>query len=112
MTGHAADDSPIEAKLAAPPLGGLQNQTPESEELGSPVKPRNGKLQSRVAVLSILFLVTGAIGVPLLWMNPNFSRTERVLWTVVVSLYTLSLLAVFGGVVWWLYQRLIDLGVV
>lgn len=112
MTGYADDESPIEAKLAAPPPGGMAAEMDDTGELGSPVgRKQAGKLQSRMAVLSILFLVTGAIGIPLLWVSPRFSRGEQVFWTIVVSLYTLSLLAVFGGVLWWFYRRLIDLGV-
>ncbi|QDT13690.1 hypothetical protein [Planctomycetes bacterium K23_9] len=116
--GYPADESPIEAKLAAPPPGGMDvsddgmDGGDGSPSLDNTGKHKSSKLQSRVAVLSILFLVTGAIGVPLLWVNPNFSRGEQVFWTIVVCLYTLTLLAVFGGIMWWLYRRLIDLGAI
>ncbi|MGB7344682.1 MAG: hypothetical protein WBD20_10735 [Pirellulaceae bacterium] len=117
MTGHPTDESPIEAKLAAPPPGGIdavdddfKSSDDDGDELGTPVKQKSSRLQSRFAVLSILFLITGAIGIPLLWVSPQFSRGEQVFWTIVVSLYTLSLLAIAGSVVWWLYSRMQDLG--
>ncbi len=110
MNGVPDDQSPIQAKLAAPPPADLSDN--DSDDSSLELKnATHGKLNSRFAVLCILFLVTGAIGIPLLWVNPNFSRTEQVFWTLIVSLYTLSLLAVFGGVIWWVYRQLIDLGV-
>lgn len=100
MTEFPSDETPIEAKLAAPPPGldhDSESDTPEP-------KPR--MFQSRVAVLSILFLVTGAIGIPLLWASPHFSDNERFFWTFMVLLYTLGLLVMAGGIVWWAYARL------
>ena len=118
MNDYPKDESPIEAKLAAPPPGGIPSDDGDvSGDLGSPIDAKSagsksGKFQSRVAVLTILFLVTGAIGAPLLWVNPNFSRGERVFWTIAVSLYTLTLLAIFGGFLWWVYLQLTGLRVV
>jgi hypothetical protein len=42
-------------------------------------------IQNRAAVLAILFLATGALGIPLLWINRKFSSIERVFWAVVVT---------------------------
>lgn len=61
-------------------------------------QPTPGPLfQSRPMVLATLFLVTGVLGVPLLWRSPCFGTIEKWVWTVVVAIYTAVLLA---GVVW------------
>ncbi|EMB18849.1 hypothetical protein [Rhodopirellula europaea] len=52
-----------------------------------------------VATLTVLFFVTGAFGIPLLWRNPNFSAWQRVLWSSVVLVYTIALFAVVGMLV-------------
>lgn len=64
----------------------------------------DGLLHSRGATLSFLFLVAGVIGLPLLWVNPKFSRGERVVWSVIVLLYSLTILILAGGMLWWIYQ--------
>lgn len=64
-------------------------------------------LQSRISVLAVLFLVTGALGIPLLWINRNFSPTERIAWTIIVMIYTISLVAFTGWIVWWAYSRIV-----
>lgn len=61
-------------------------------------------LHSRGAVLSFLFLVAGVVGLPLLWVNPNFSRGERILWSVIILLYSMTILILAGGMMWWIYQ--------
>ena len=59
---------------------------------------------SRPAVLAILFCVTGALGLPLLWKSPSFSKEEKTLWTVIVTIYTFALLCGTGTIVLWAYQ--------
>lgn len=56
---------------------------------------------SRIAILAVLFLMTGFLGIPLLWMNPNFSRMERWTWAIVVTIYTCILIALTCGVIYW-----------
>jgi len=63
-------------------------------------------LQSRMAVIGILFLVTGALGIPLLWMNKRFSKSERIVWSIVVSIYTAGLLYFTYLVCMWSYHRI------
>ncbi len=94
--------SPIDAQLSAPPVH-------VTETTAQPSSPSAGKmelLQSRGAVLAVLFLVTGVLGVPLLWINRRFSTTERIVWTIIVTLYTAALLAFVGWVLWWAYSRI------
>lgn len=53
-----------------------------------------GISSSRPLVFGILFGVTGAIGLPLLWFSPAFTRNEKWLWSIVNTLYTLGLVAI------------------
>ncbi|MGV3485241.1 MAG: hypothetical protein ACO1RT_12550 [Planctomycetaceae bacterium] len=64
-------------------------------------------LQSRVAVLGTLFLVTGALGLPLLWYSSVFSRLEKGLWSLVAMCYTVALLGVTWAIIAWCYQSVI-----
>lgn len=97
------DEAPIMGKLvteqdlAEPQKNGTDGAKPE--------KKKRKMFQSRRAVLSILFLVTGAIGIPLLWTCPHFSRGERLFWAVIVSLYTAALLYGTGAIIWWVYRQ-------
>jgi hypothetical protein len=59
-------------------------------------------LQSKAAILAILFLGTGALGIPLLWTNQRFNNKERFLWASIAILYSLSLLLFLGWFVLWL----------
>ncbi|QDV61263.1 hypothetical protein [Crateriforma conspicua] len=60
-----------------------------------------GVTQSKAAVLAVLFLVAGVFGVPLLWINKRFNTAERILWTVVVTIYTFLLVWIAYSVVMW-----------
>lgn len=102
MNKLSDDETPIEAKLVAP-APGLEGDLDTTSD-APPAKP--GMFQGRAAVLGILFLVTGAIGLPLLWVSPSFSRGERIFWTIAVLAYTGVLLAMAGGAIWWGYSRL------
>lgn len=62
-------------------------------------------IQNKLAVLACLFLVTGFLGLPLLWMNRRFSTAERFVWSLVVTIYTLALIGLVGLVVLWLYRQ-------
>jgi hypothetical protein len=99
MTQQPREDSPIDAQLAAPPAA-----HPVAEQTGY-APPRKDFLQNRGAVLAILFLVTGVLGLPLLWINRKFSNVERVLWSIIVTLYTVALVALVAAIVVWAYRR-------
>jgi len=65
-------------------------------------------LQQRWVVLSMLFLVIGPFATPMLWRNPHFSRTEKIVLTVGSLVVTIGLLV---GTIWlslFLYQMVID----
>jgi len=44
------------------------------------------------AVLVLLFLVLGPLGLPLLWRSPRFSRGWKIVLTVVMIVYTALLI--------------------
>lgn len=104
MSDQEPIESPIDAQLAAPPAYGYDEdtQTPKYE-----AAPRRDLIQSRSAVLALLFLVTGALGIPLLWMNRQFSNLERVVWSIIVTLYTIALIAIAVWIVMWAYGRVV-----
>lgn len=60
-----------------------------------------GMMRNRPLILAVLFGVSGALGLPLLWYSPSFSTKEKWLWSIAIIVYTLLLvgLAVFGLVV-------------
>ncbi len=45
-----------------------------------------------VIVVLLLFFVLGPFGLPLLYRSPRFSKTLRIILTVIVSVYTLGLI--------------------
>lgn len=62
-------------------------------------------LQNRLTVLAILFFVTGALGLPLLWVNRRFSIREQIIWSLVVTLYTALLIWGVAKICWWSYHQ-------
>lgn len=102
MTSHPQDDSgiaPIQAAMAAPVHSAGDSQ---STQRG---KRAPAMLQSKLAVLAVLFCVTGFLGLPLLWVNKRFSNVERIFWTAIVSIYTCTLLAGTAAVIMWAYRQ-------
>ncbi len=124
--GHAHDrnapdrNSPIEAQLASPPADDevIEDEVVEDEVIeatlvddswpgsGSTATDGSAFVQSRGAVFATLFLVTGVLGIPLLWMNQKFSNTERIVWSVIVTVYTAILIAIAYAIVMWSYRQI------
>lgn len=99
----AARSNPMD-ELGAESTGGIPagiGHTPKG--LGGAEK----LIQSKLAVLACLFLVTGFLGLPLLWMNRRFNTAERFLWAVVVIVYTLVLIGLVGAIVVWCYNQIV-----
>lgn len=69
-------------------------------------KPASSIMQSRFAVLAMIFGVTGCLGIPLLWLNHNFSNAERLFWSAVSLFYTFMLLWGTYLICAWAYQRI------
>jgi hypothetical protein len=68
-------------------------------------------LASRRMLLVLLFCVTGFLGLPLLWMSRAFTPGEKILWSVLNTLYTLALIAIVVGVCYWCYLQMLDAGI-
>jgi hypothetical protein len=60
-------------------------------------------------MFGMLFGVTGCLGIPFLWMSPKFSRREKIVWSILVTIYTLVLIGVAVGVCWWSYRQISQL---
>ena len=110
MSQHDDFASPIEAQVAAPPSAAadLDNSalSNASDSVGNPPAGYAGAeklIQSKLAVLACLFLVTGF----LVWMNRGFSTAERLLWAIVVTIYTLALIGLVVAIVLWCYKMIV-----
>jgi cation transporter-like permease len=104
MSEQDHGESPIDSQLAAPPTS--YESTPHVD-LGEPsAGSATEMVQSRAAVLAILFLVTGALGIPLLWMNQSFSNLERILWSIIITIYTVALIVIAWMIVMWSYRQI------
>ena len=105
--------SPIDAQLAQPPMSANDTNAPlvaaEPDPVGYAQTGGGGTdklIQNKLAVLACLFFVTGFLGLPLLWMNRRFSTAERFLWSIVVTLYTLVLIAIVVAIFVWVYRQI------
>jgi hypothetical protein len=56
--------------------------------------------------------MTGFLGLPLLWISQAFTVGEKVLWSVLNTIYTLILIGIAIGVCYWCYLRFQDAGLV
>ncbi len=93
-----------------PPVVSKANLNLPENIRGSAVRPKwGGLLDSRPAILALLFFVTGFFGIPLLWMSDSFSRTEKIAWSIVVSVYTLLLIGATVAICWWAYVEVSQL---
>ena len=102
LTPNDASSPPVQSELAA------SENSPSSAVTSASDRGSFAKLiQNRTAVLAVLFLVTGALGIPLLWISKRFSTTERILWSLTVLLYTIVLIGATTWILWWAYQRLL-----
>ena len=100
------NDSPMQSSVNEPMHTKSLGENSNEKSSARSDDPIHGLLQSRGAVLSFVFLVAGVVGLPLLWMNPNFSRAERIIWTIIVTLYSLVILILAGGILWWFFRLL------
>jgi hypothetical protein len=74
----------------------------------TPAPGHRGPLREAIdnpwAVLALLFLVTGFLGIPVLWMSRGFTTTMKVVLSIVVTAYTLLLIGCTIGVLWWAWS--------
>ncbi|MFM8213355.1 MAG: hypothetical protein ACKN82_01730 [Pirellula sp.] len=65
-------------------------------------------ISSRKVLLLVLFCVTGALGLPLLWFSPAFSTRAKVVWSICNILCTLASIALCIGICIWSYQQIVN----
>ena len=63
-------------------------------------------IDSRLAMFGLLFGVTGFLGIPLLLICNGSARTEKIVWSIVVTIYTLILIGVAVAICWWSYAQI------
>lgn len=78
---------------------------PPPEPSSPDAQPLDQLLHNPWVMLGLLFLVTGALGIPLLWISRAFSTWTKVLLTVVVTVYTALLIWGVWLVMVWAYYR-------
>ncbi|MEZ6135980.1 MAG: hypothetical protein R3C53_13850 [Pirellulaceae bacterium] len=94
--------SPAEPPVAHSPVRAHPGQqTP-------PKKSVLDLLDNRWVMFVMLFGVTAALGLPLLWRSRGFSRTEKIFWSVVVSLYTVLIFWIFFKIMYWSYSNIVN----
>src|SRR5690349_18255592 len=72
----------------------------------SPPGKEDSPLRNRALVLALLFGVTGALGLPLLWYSSVFNHREKWFWSVVNVFYTALLIVIAVGAVWFALHSL------
>lgn len=74
--------------------------------------PRDRSLRAAIdqplPVLLLLFFVTGFLGLPVLWISRGFSPTMKVVWSIVVTIYTLILIGCTAAVLWWAWSQALE----
>lgn len=76
------------------------------EKVSVAAQLNNSLLSNRRALLVLLWGVTGFLGLPLLWLSPKFSATEKFIYSVLITMYSLFLILLATGIVWWAYLRI------
>lgn len=71
----------------------------------SPGRGLRAAIDTPWAVLVLLFFVTGFLGLPVLWASRGFTTRMKVVWSVVVTIYTCMLIGCTGMVLWWAWTR-------
>ena len=83
------------------------DQVQDSGSSKPPADPRRASLADNPwAMLACLFLVAGALGIPLLWLGRAFSTPMKVLLSVLVTLYTAAILWLFWLVMLWCFHHI------
>jgi len=63
------------------------------------------KLDNPYLILFTMFFVTGATGLPLIWVSRSFSPLMKVVWSIVVTLYTALIIYLTYLVVMWSWAQ-------
>lgn len=98
-----------EVQRAEPPVVKPPIVKPHTVAPSPPVSTKRelmGYMHKRWAVLLLLFGATAALGLPVLWKSRGFSKPEKIVWSVLVSLYTILVFWIFFKVMWWSYTSI------
>lgn len=60
------------------------------------------------AILLVLFCVTGAFGLPLVWYSGSISKLNKFFLTILVSFYTALLLGGISALMVWVVQQIVS----
>jgi len=91
--------------MTDPPIVRSRVSTPPSEHQPKP-SGWSFILENRAAMFGLLFCVTGFLGLPLLWRSQKFTHKEKTIWSIIVVIYTLILIAIVFGICWWSYRQI------
>ncbi|GAB5403384.1 MAG: hypothetical protein Aurels2KO_16150 [Aureliella sp.] len=101
-----SDEPPV---VKSPAHTNSQTHTAEPPVAHRMASDKQGRLDwllnNKPALLGTLFFVTAALGLPFLWKSKSFSTTEKTIWSVIVSIYTIIILWIFCAIMWWSYSR-------
>lgn len=92
-----------------PPVDPPKLVSTDQSKLKSPANSRfqdSALVQNKLAVLAILFFVTGFLGLPLLWLSPRFSNVERWVWAILNSIYTCALIWIVFKICMWSWAQI------
>lgn len=81
------------------PLNSTNDSAP-----GRGTPSRSGFIDRPWQLLAFLFFVAGAAGIPAIWASRALSTRAKIVLTVVVSLYTLAVLALLVWALIFLYE--------
>lgn len=77
-----------------PPRDASSNPTVAGPPVARPFQSNDlDRKTTRIVILAMLFFVTGFLGLPVLWLSKSFSLTEKLVWSIVNTVYTCALIA-------------------
>jgi len=100
--------SDLQLQFAAAPIMSTHQPQPDSPQLETkkPSTPWRDFVDRPVLLLAVLFFVTAAPGLPLLWISRRFSLAAKIVWTILNLLWTALVLWGFYLVMGWCLPRI------
>ena len=50
----------------------------------TPIQPQKTKWYFKTSTLIIVLLSVGPLALPLLWLNPTYSKAKKIIWTLII----------------------------